>query len=202
MYCISINYKQLKTESREAFSMQEKEQEAFFSRIQKEVSIDGVILLMTCNRCEIYAAGSKDTMSVIERIWLAQKPGKEELFYEHIMRYEKENAIRHLYCVICGLDSAVLGEVEIIHQIKAAYLFSKAHDRQPISVDKTSGIGWYVDNRGGSFVLSGEKRATYSVSRSKRRDGKHYHERHCRCLPDRTDRCNNQKTSQAGSCFC
>ena len=128
MYCISINYKQLKTESREAFSMQEKEQEAFFSRIQKEVSIDGVILLMTCNRCEIYAAGSKDTMSVIDRIWLAQKPGKEELFYEHIMRYEKENAIRHLYCVICGLDSAVLGEVEIIHQIKAAYLFSKAHD--------------------------------------------------------------------------
>ena len=93
MYCISINYKQLKTESREAFSMQEKEQEAFFSRIQKEVSIDGVILLMTCNRCEIYAAGSKDTMSVIERIWLAQKPGKEELFYEHIMRYEKENEI-------------------------------------------------------------------------------------------------------------
>lgn len=53
-----------------------KEQEAFFIRIQKEVSIDGVILLMTCNRCEIYAAGSKDTMSVIERIWLAQKPGK------------------------------------------------------------------------------------------------------------------------------
>lgn len=50
MYCISINYKQIKTESREAFSMQEKEQEAFFSRIQKEVSIDGVILLMTCNR--------------------------------------------------------------------------------------------------------------------------------------------------------
>lgn len=50
------------------------------------------------------------------------------MFYEHIMRYEKENAIRHLYRVICGLDSAVLGEVEIIHQIKAAYLFSKAHD--------------------------------------------------------------------------
>lgn len=36
MYCISINYKQLKTESREAFSMQEKEQKAFFSRIQKK----------------------------------------------------------------------------------------------------------------------------------------------------------------------
>lgn len=60
-----LNYKQLKTESREAFSMQEKGAGSFFSRIQKEVSIDGVILLMTCNRCEIYAAGSKDTMSVI-----------------------------------------------------------------------------------------------------------------------------------------
>lgn len=128
MYCISINYKQLKTESREYFSMSEDMQETFFRQAQKEASIDGVILLMTCNRCEIYATGAKDAMSVLERIWLAQKPGKEELFYENIMRYEKENALRHLYRVICGLDSAVLGEVEIIHQIKAAYLFSKAHD--------------------------------------------------------------------------
>lgn len=36
MYCISINYKQLKTESREAFSMQEKEQEAFLAGYKKK----------------------------------------------------------------------------------------------------------------------------------------------------------------------
>lgn len=128
MYCISINYKKLNTESREYFSMQEAEQEIFFSRVQKEASLEGVILLMTCNRCEMYATGSKDTISVLEKLWLAQKPGQDEAFYENVMRYENEAAIRHLYRVVCGLDSAVLGEVEIIHQIKSAYLFAKDHD--------------------------------------------------------------------------
>lgn len=80
-----------------------------------------VLILSTCNRTEIYAEldeGSGDALAD----WLAAErsagdPGVRERFYTH----SGDAAMQHLFRVACGLDSQILGEPQILGQIKEAY---------------------------------------------------------------------------------
>ena len=56
MICISINHKNSITETRERFALSDEEKEQFF-RMAGAQKIDGCVLLMTCNLCEIYISG-------------------------------------------------------------------------------------------------------------------------------------------------
>jgi len=83
------------------------------------------VMLATCNRVELYAA-ARDTVTP-ERVahCLAQReapPGEDGSgFY----RYEGEECVRHLFRVVCGLDSIVIGETEILGQVKKAYALAR-----------------------------------------------------------------------------
>lgn len=124
MICISINHKNSITETRERFALSEEEKEQFF-RMAGAQGIDGCVLLMTCNRCEIYISGSCEVYHAVENFFQKQKGIAREEFWKYAMRYEKKAAVKHLYQVVCGLESAVLGEVEIIRQVKLAYESAK-----------------------------------------------------------------------------
>lgn len=125
MYCISINHKNNIAKVREKYALSYEEQERFIGLAKEDKDISGAVLLMTCNRCEIYFTGSEKSMAEAEKIFVQIKKCDIESFREASMRYDKKAAIKHLYRVVCGLDSAVLGEVEIIRQVKTSYLFSK-----------------------------------------------------------------------------
>ena len=124
MICISINHKNSITETRERFALSDEEKEQFF-RMAGARGIDGCVLLMTCNRCEIYISGSNEIYHAVENFFQKQKGITREEFWKYAMRYEKKAAVKHLYQVVCGLESAVLGEVEIIRQVKLAYESAK-----------------------------------------------------------------------------
>ena len=124
MICISINHKNSITEMRERFALSDEEKEQFF-RMAGAQGLDGCVLLMTCNRCEIYISGSNEIYHAVEGFFQKQKGITREEFWKYAMRYEKKAAVKHLYQVVCGLESAVLGEVEIIRQVKLAYESAK-----------------------------------------------------------------------------
>lgn len=124
MICISINHKNSITETRERFALSDEEKEQFF-RMAGAQGIDGCVLLMTCNRCEIYISGSREVYHAVEEFFQKKKGITREEFWKCAMRYEKKAAVKHLYQVVCGLESAVLGEVEIIRQVKLAYESAK-----------------------------------------------------------------------------
>jgi len=127
MICISINHKNSITETRERFALSEEEKEQFFRMAGECEDIGGCVLLMTCNRCEIYLSGTGRVYQILETFFRNQKGIAREEFWKYAMRYEKKAAVKHLYQVVCGLESAVLGEVEIIRQVKLAYESAKAH---------------------------------------------------------------------------
>lgn len=87
-------------------------------------ALDGVhetVILSTCNRTEIYAqledgAGARLT-DWLTRLRSADDPDVRARFYTH----QGEAAARHLFRVACGLDSMILGEPQILGQIKQAY---------------------------------------------------------------------------------
>lgn len=114
MYCISVNHKNSDAFIREKYALNELKKKEFYDKVRKNKNISGCICLMTCNRNEIYFEGNKAAVSEIENIYKEIKNIDINNLRQHSMRYENKAAIKHLYKVICGLDSAVLGEAEII----------------------------------------------------------------------------------------
>ncbi len=79
------------------------------------------VILSTCNRTEIYCT-LNETEQDEAGIWLSEFHGVElETISPYLYRHKNENAIQHLLQVACGLDSMVLGEPQILGQVKSAY---------------------------------------------------------------------------------
>lgn len=91
--------------------------------------LDGVaeaVVLSTCNRTEFYvettSAGQQQLMT-----WLKENQALDDVASAALFTLDKEEAIRHLFRVACGLDSMVLGEPQILGQLKDAYRHSEEH---------------------------------------------------------------------------
>lgn len=104
MFCISLNYKNANEYIRKSLSLNHD--------ILKELNCG--VLLNTCNRTEVY--GTDFLYEIVEKYFSNVK--------KHILIYENEEAIRHLFKVACGLDSMLLGEDEILGQVKSAFSYS------------------------------------------------------------------------------
>ncbi|MCM1162530.1 MAG: glutamyl-tRNA reductase [Roseburia sp.] len=120
MNCISISYRNTPLKIREccAFSMEEKK---CFEKKVLLLGITGCVLVSTCNRIEIYFTGENRLIPRVERLFLQEKQIEEALFKKSICIYSGEGTLRHLMKVSCGMDSMVLGEDEILRQVKEAY---------------------------------------------------------------------------------
>ena len=79
-------------------------------------------LLSTCNRTEMYLAVENSTQAKGQAMgWLAWKSGtRESELSPHVYQLPDDRAVRHAFRVACGLDSMVLGEPQILGQMKLA----------------------------------------------------------------------------------
>ncbi|MFC5436731.1 glutamyl-tRNA reductase [Rhodanobacter umsongensis] len=98
--------------------------------LSREPGVEEAMILSTCNRTELYVgvtAGAED----IPRVWLSRHhrltPGKLD---EFLYRHDEGDAVRHMFRVATGLDSMVLGEPQILGQVKDAY--QQARDAQSL----------------------------------------------------------------------
>jgi glutamyl-tRNA reductase len=81
------------------------------------------VILSTCNRVEIYAASDLPERQALAELrrFLLDHHGHPDLPAEEIYSYGEQQTLEHLFKVACGLDSMVLGETEILGQLKKAY---------------------------------------------------------------------------------
>ena len=82
--------------------------------------IDEAVLLSTCNRTEFYIV-SNDCDSDVLQSWLQNDQNLSAEAEKALFTLGKDDAIRHLFRVACGLESMVLGEPQILGQLKDAY---------------------------------------------------------------------------------
>ena len=135
---IGINHKTSPIETREKFFLATLERELLLSEFKNDPSVVSAIILSTCNRCEIYANVDDEYQSseILNKLFSikhqAQTQDLQKLFYV----LEGKEAVSHLLSVACGLDSLILGEKQIIGQIKEAIALS----RQNLMMDKTFNI--------------------------------------------------------------
>ncbi len=125
MYCMSVSHKKAPVSIRERFSFSQEEKAEFMERLTAQEAVTGVVVLCTCNRSEIYVSGTKNAIGVLQREVAAFKQVRLEELLKYLNIYSGENAIGHLFKVACGFDSMVLGEDEILGQVRDAYQLSR-----------------------------------------------------------------------------
>jgi len=86
--------------------------------------VQEVALLSTCNRTELYAMADDHGAALAE--WLATHPAEAGDLHAYLYRHEDADAVRHLFRVATGLDSLVLGEPQILGQVKEAWAAARA----------------------------------------------------------------------------
>ncbi len=121
-YTIGLSYKKAEATVRGHFSLTE---EAKLNLLEKAKNdgIDGIIVTSTCNRTEIYGF-AQHPFQLIKLLCEFTK-GTVEEFEKVAYVYKNKAAISHMFHVGSGLDSQILGDFEIICQLKKAFVISK-----------------------------------------------------------------------------
>ena len=116
--CAGINHRTARLGVRERFAVAPEETPALLSDLRSVEGVSGAVVLSTCNRVEIYASGLCPVRALDGfREILSSRAGVEAPLYHH----DTPHAVRHLFRVASGLDSMVIGETEILGQVKRAY---------------------------------------------------------------------------------
>jgi glutamyl-tRNA reductase len=124
---VGLNYKTAPVEIREKLSFNEAELAEAMKALKNKKSILENVIVSTCNRTEIYAVADQfHTARYYIKEFLSEwfNIDKEE-FSPYLFIYEGDGAIEHLFQVTCGLDSMVLGETQILGQVRSSYLMAQ-----------------------------------------------------------------------------
>lgn len=121
---VGLNYKTAPVEIREKLSFIESDLPNAMEALQKQKSILENVIISTCNRTEIYA--------VVDQLHTGRFYIKQflanwfnipmEQFEDHLFIREEDDSLNHLFRVTAGIDSMVLGETQILGQVKKSFL--------------------------------------------------------------------------------
>jgi glutamyl-tRNA reductase len=121
-FVTGINYKKTDTEIRGSFAISPEQYNNILEQAAR-YEVRDLFVLSTCNRSEIY--GIADHPEQLARLFCSQTQGSAELFHELAYRKNGSQAIQHLFDVGAGLDSQILGDYEIVGQLRQAMKFAK-----------------------------------------------------------------------------
>jgi glutamyl-tRNA reductase len=112
---------------RESLAFREEDLPAALKDLRSRAGVSEAMILSTCNRVEIAVTTEDgiDPQSTIEAFLADCKPATAAAVAPHVYRYEGREAIHHLFRVAASLDSMVVGEPQILGQLKAAYAVAK-----------------------------------------------------------------------------
>lgn len=129
MKCISISFKTAPEDIRNKFAFTNSEKKDFLSQLSEFITDAKCVILGTCNRTEIYVESHNGVFSILENLLSRKTKLSISEIRKYARYYEEESAIEHIFKVTCGLDSMILGENEILSQVKQTYLESLQEKR-------------------------------------------------------------------------
>jgi len=121
-YTIGLSYKKADAEIRGHFSLNEESKNGLLLQAKAE-GIDAILVTSTCNRTEIYGFAQHPFQLI--KFLCEHTHGTVEEFEKVAYIHKNKQAISHMFRVGTGLDSQILGDFEIISQLKLAFIRSK-----------------------------------------------------------------------------
>lgn len=124
---VGINHKTSPLDIREKFHLSCAEREWLLSDLKSDPAVIEAFVLSTCNRTEIYAGLLEGNPGMLlKALSKVKKISLTEDLRRHFYCHEGEEAVRHLLSVSAGLDSLILGEKQILGQLKDAVELSRS----------------------------------------------------------------------------
>ena len=122
-FALGVNHQTASVELREQVAFNPEKLKELLLEQSHDQTLNDMVVVSTCNRTEVYAMAENADM-VLE--WLAEKNGIDvNQLSHHVYRHENAEAVTHLMRVASGLDSLMLGEPQIMGQVKSALNISK-----------------------------------------------------------------------------
>jgi len=122
-FALGVNHQTASVELREQIAFNPEKLSALLAEQSQHPELNDLVVVSTCNRTEVYAM-SEHPEQVLD--WLAHVNGIDaKQLSRHVYRYENAQAVSHLMRVASGLDSLMLGEPQILGQVKTALSLAK-----------------------------------------------------------------------------
>ncbi len=121
--CYSINFHTAPLEVREAVALDSGRQRFLLEVLRSADEALEAVILCTCNRTELYLNCPKKFKpeAVVEKALSVVRPEAAAVWQSHCEVFEEKAAVEHLFSLTAGLESQMLGENQIVHQLKDAY---------------------------------------------------------------------------------
>jgi glutamyl-tRNA reductase len=116
---LGINHKTAPVALREKVAFAEEPLRIALRALRKEAGVAEVVILSTCNRTEVYWSGAASGAELTQ--WLERHHGNGLDLAPSLYVHQDQRAVEHAFSVASGLDSMVLGEAQILGQLKDAY---------------------------------------------------------------------------------
>ena len=125
MYCLSVSHKTSNVVVRKKLAFPDEQKKTFLDDLYYSENISECLILCTCNRTEVYFCGDESSVKTVETV-LSDFSGIDfDELKKYICLFYGDRALLHLFRVAGGIDSMVIGEDEILGQLKRAYAFAK-----------------------------------------------------------------------------
>lgn len=123
LVCYSVSFHDAPLEAREKLAFSDDQQRRLLRCLRESSEVTEVLVLCTCNRTEVYVCCSKPGMCgpLVEKSIGQIEPSALEPWRQYRLERIGTGAIQHLFAVSAGLDSQMVGEHQIISQLKSAY---------------------------------------------------------------------------------
>ena len=120
---VGINHKTSSISEREVFQIGKKEISGALKYFKSRKEVEGVVIISTCNRLEFYLVLNQNTdpFSIVKDFYFDKKQIDAVTKIESFYLYNQSKVASHLFRIVSGLESVVLGEYQIQGQIKDSY---------------------------------------------------------------------------------
>ncbi len=126
LFVIGCSHHRTPLEVREHIALSKEEVEGFLLEIKAVQGIRECLVLATCNRLEIYGiAESPKVQCEVSNIFCQHRDVQAAIFNKYSYQLTNLEVIQHAFEVATGLDSQIIGETEILGQMKESYAFAK-----------------------------------------------------------------------------
>jgi glutamyl-tRNA reductase len=133
---LGLNHQTAPLSLRERVAMDAGQLPAALDGLGAVAGVEEAALLSTCNRTEVYVQVAEGHEPGISQ-WLARHHGlAPEMLSAYLYEHRDEAAVRHLFRVATGLDSLVLGEPQILGQVKEAWQAARSHHHLRTPLDR------------------------------------------------------------------
>lgn len=144
-YAIGVNHQTASVELRERIAFNAERLSSLLSEQGSQSQLNDLVVVSTCNRTEIYAMTEHADILLN---WLAQANDIDvNQLFNHVYRYDNIQAVTHLMRVASGLDSLMLGEPQILGQVKSALSLARTAGTVSSNLNRIFEYAFYAAKR-------------------------------------------------------